>query len=137
MCNRRGARNQQDVWRALEQPGERDLHRCNAESFSNIGQLRRLQRREAAEREERHVGDVLLGAQIDERVVGPIEDAVAVLHLRDRRQWHHVELIVPELRRRELFRSEYESMTLRGNLGLPEYVNRYTSARQRTALASD
>jgi alkanesulfonate monooxygenase SsuD/methylene tetrahydromethanopterin reductase-like flavin-dependent oxidoreductase (luciferase family) len=48
-----------------------------------------------------------------------------------------VELVVPELRRRGRFRSEYESTTLRGNLGLPEYVNRHAAARQRTALASD
>jgi hypothetical protein len=26
---------------------------------------------------------------------------------------------------------------LRGNLGLPDYVNRYVAGRQRTALASD
>jgi len=30
-----------------------------------------------------------------------------------------IELVVPELRRRGLFRSEYEATTLRGNLGLP------------------
>ena len=48
-----------------------------------------------------------------------------------------VELVVPELRRRGRFRSEYESTTLRGNLGLPDYVNRHVVQRQRTALASD
>ncbi|HTG24582.1 MAG TPA: LLM class flavin-dependent oxidoreductase [Reyranella sp.] len=48
-----------------------------------------------------------------------------------------VELVLPELRRRGLFRTEYESTTLRGNLGLPDYVNRHTAGRQRTALASD
>ena len=48
-----------------------------------------------------------------------------------------VELVVPELRRRGRFRTEYESTTLRGNLGLPDYVNRHTAQRQRTALASD
>jgi FMN-dependent oxidoreductase (nitrilotriacetate monooxygenase family) len=48
-----------------------------------------------------------------------------------------VELVVPELRRRGRFRTEYESTTLRGNLGLPDYVNRHTAGRQRTALASD
>jgi alkanesulfonate monooxygenase SsuD/methylene tetrahydromethanopterin reductase-like flavin-dependent oxidoreductase (luciferase family) len=48
-----------------------------------------------------------------------------------------VELVVPELRRRGLFRTEYESTTLRGNLGLPDYVNRYTASRKRPALASD
>ena len=48
-----------------------------------------------------------------------------------------VELVVPELRRRGRFRTEYESTTLRGNLGLPDYVNRHVAQRQRTALASD
>ena len=48
-----------------------------------------------------------------------------------------VELVVPELQRRGVFRTEYESTTLRGNLGLPDYVNRHAAARQRVALASD
>jgi N-acetyl-S-(2-succino)cysteine monooxygenase len=30
-----------------------------------------------------------------------------------------VDLVVPELQRRGIFRTEYESTTLRGNLGLP------------------
>jgi hypothetical protein len=34
-------------------------------------------------------------------------------------------LVVPELQRRGLFRCEYEGTTLRGNLGLAAYVNRY------------
>lgn len=48
-----------------------------------------------------------------------------------------VELIVPELRRRGLFRTEYEGTTLRENLGLPAHVNRYTAARRHTALAGE
>ncbi|PZE78490.1 NtaA/DmoA family FMN-dependent monooxygenase [Curtobacterium sp. MCBD17_019] len=40
--------------------------------------------------------------------------------------------VVPILRERGLFRSEYEASTLRGNLGLPIPENRYTAAR-RTA----
>jgi FMN-dependent oxidoreductase (nitrilotriacetate monooxygenase family) len=36
-----------------------------------------------------------------------------------------VELVIPELRRRGLFRSEYEGCTLRENLGLARPVNRY------------
>ncbi len=48
-----------------------------------------------------------------------------------------VDLVVPELQRRGAFRTEYESTTLRGNLGLPDYVNQHTTGRQRTALASD
>lgn len=36
-----------------------------------------------------------------------------------------VEMVLPELRRRGLFRSEYEGQTLRENLGLRPIVNRY------------
>ncbi|WP_226623329.1 LLM class flavin-dependent oxidoreductase [Alloyangia pacifica] len=38
-------------------------------------------------------------------------------------------LVVPELRRRGLFREDYEASTLRGNLGISEPGNRYTLAR--------
>ena len=41
-----------------------------------------------------------------------------------------VDLLVPELRRRGLFRSEYEGPTLRENLGLPFPPNRHAAARQ-------
>lgn len=41
-----------------------------------------------------------------------------------------VELVVPELRRRGLFREEYEGTTLRENLGLSMPVNRYVAARE-------
>jgi alkanesulfonate monooxygenase SsuD/methylene tetrahydromethanopterin reductase-like flavin-dependent oxidoreductase (luciferase family) len=37
-----------------------------------------------------------------------------------------VEMVIPELRRRKLFRSEYEGSTLRGNLGLRPVTNRYS-----------
>ena len=40
-----------------------------------------------------------------------------------------VELVIPELQRRGLFRTAYESRTLRENLGLPYPVNRWTAAR--------
>jgi FMN-dependent oxidoreductase (nitrilotriacetate monooxygenase family) len=42
-----------------------------------------------------------------------------------------VELVIPELRRRGLFRTEYEGATLRENLGLPRPANRFTHARPR------
>jgi FMN-dependent oxidoreductase (nitrilotriacetate monooxygenase family) len=42
-------------------------------------------------------------------------------------------LVVPELQRRELFRTEYEGRTLRENLGLPRPANRHAGARQQTA----
>ncbi|MCD1617999.1 LLM class flavin-dependent oxidoreductase [Salipiger manganoxidans] len=38
------------------------------------------------------------------------------------------DLLVPELQRRGLFRTEYEGRTLRENLGLPPHRNRYTGA---------
>ncbi|QXZ81232.1 LLM class flavin-dependent oxidoreductase [Rhizobium sp. L51/94] len=41
------------------------------------------------------------------------------------------ELVLPELRRRGLFREEYEGTTLRENLGLSMPVNRYTAARNK------
>jgi hypothetical protein len=37
-------------------------------------------------------------------------------------------MVVPELRRRGLFRTEYEGGTLRENLGLPSVINRYSRA---------
>ncbi len=36
-----------------------------------------------------------------------------------------VDKVVPELQRRELFRTEYEGETLRENLGLPRPKNRF------------
>jgi FMN-dependent oxidoreductase (nitrilotriacetate monooxygenase family) len=38
------------------------------------------------------------------------------------------ELVVPELQRRKLFRTEYEGRTLRENLGLPRPVNRFATS---------
>jgi hypothetical protein len=41
-----------------------------------------------------------------------------------------VRLVLPELRRRGLFRDDYEATTFRGNLGLPEPRNRHVAARE-------
>ena len=38
-----------------------------------------------------------------------------------------VELVVPELQRRGLFRTEYEGRTLRENVGLPRPANRFVA----------
>ena len=46
-----------------------------------------------------------------------------------------VDLVIPELQRRGLFRTEYESSTLRGNLDLPFPENRYTTARDLVAAS--
>jgi hypothetical protein len=45
------------------------------------------------------------------------------------------ELVVPELQRRGLFRTEYEGTTLRDNLGLPRPENRYVQAIQKRAAS--
>ncbi len=44
-----------------------------------------------------------------------------------------VDQVLPILKERGLFRTEYESDTLRGNLGLPIPENRYTAARKADA----
>jgi hypothetical protein len=42
--------------------------------------------------------------------------------------------VVPILRERGIVREEYESTTLRGNLGLPIPENRYTKSRTEATL---
>jgi FMN-dependent oxidoreductase (nitrilotriacetate monooxygenase family) len=44
-----------------------------------------------------------------------------------------VDMVIPELQRRGLFRTEYEATTLRGNLGLPKPLNRHHLARLGSA----
>lgn len=44
-----------------------------------------------------------------------------------------VDLVIPELQRRGLFRTEYEGTTLRENLGLDRPVNQFTVRKQKAA----
>src|SRR5277367_6051438 len=69
MPDGRRTRDQQNVRRALKQPRQRDLHRRGPESVGDGRQLGRLQRREPAERKERHVRDTLAGQIVDQGVV--------------------------------------------------------------------
>ena len=46
-----------------------------------------------------------------------------------------VDFVLPELRRRGLFRTEYEGRTLRENLGLPKPENRWATRRRTAAPA--
>ncbi len=48
---------------------------------------------------------------------------------------YFVELVVPILQKRGLLRREYEAETLRGNLGLPFPINRYTASRHEAIAA--
>lgn len=53
-------------------------------------------------------------------------DGFNILPAKSPRDIHaFVDLVVPELRRRGLFRTEYEAKTLRQNLGLPPVVSRH------------
>jgi hypothetical protein len=45
-----------------------------------------------------------------------------------------VDLVIPELQRRGLFRTEYEGRTLRENLDLPRPINRWAADAQPKAL---
>ncbi len=47
-----------------------------------------------------------------------------------------VRLVVPELQRRGLFRTDYAGMTLRDHLGLDEPANRFTAARAQAAASA-
>ena len=44
-----------------------------------------------------------------------------------------IDLVIPELQRRGLFRTEYEGATLRENLGLPRPPNRFAAPQERLA----
>ncbi len=46
-----------------------------------------------------------------------------------------VDLVIPELQRRGLFRTAYEGRTLRENLGLPFPVNRHAAGRAASQAA--
>ena len=46
-----------------------------------------------------------------------------------------VELVVPELQRRGLYRTAYEGTTLRDNLGLPRPASRYASEAAKPQAA--
>lgn len=80
MCKRGPARDQKNVGRAAEQPGERNLHRGGIEALSHIGWDGRLQRGEASEWKEWHIGDAVVGKLIDQRIVCPMRQVVVVLH---------------------------------------------------------
>ena len=81
--DRRRAGDQQDVGRPVQQPRQRDLHRRGPESACDGQQGGRLQRREPAEREERHVSDALSGQVVDQGVVVAVGQVVVVLHAHD------------------------------------------------------
>ena len=81
--DRRRAGDQQEVRRTTEQPGQRDLHGRGTEARSDVGQGRRLQRVEAAERKERDISGAVAGQFVDHGIVTPMREVVLVLHADD------------------------------------------------------
>ena len=100
-------------------------------------------RREGAQRENltiRQLGAVVAGARGKNAIHGSAEEGRrlhgGVVRRRLRRLLRHaalyprrarrfLQLVIPELQRRGLFRTEYEGTTLRENLGLPRPESRY------------
>src|SRR5271165_5887824 len=86
MRDRRCTRDQQDVGRALQQPGERYLHWRRLQGRRGRVELRRLQRRKASQRKERHIGYASTRKVVDKSVVTSLRDVVHILdanNLRD------------------------------------------------------
>ena len=84
VVDRRRARDEQDVRRALQQPRQGDGHGGRAEAGGDGAEGVGLQRGEPTEGEVGHVGDALGGQRVDQRVVDPVGDVVEVLHADDR-----------------------------------------------------
>src|SRR5271165_4427418 len=80
MLHGRGTWDQQDVGRAVKQPGERDLHWGSSERGRSRIKRRRLQRSEASQREERHIGNAFAREVFDKSVVMPVRNVVEILH---------------------------------------------------------
>ena len=73
---------------------------------------------------------------LEEWFTGGAADGFNILPLTFPRELDDiVNLVIPELQRRGLFRTEYEGTTLRENLGLPKPRNRYTQAQEQAGAA--
>ena len=67
---------------------------------------------------------------------GALDGLNLAFRVRDELE-NFIDTVVPILQERGLYRREYESDTLRGNLGLPFPVNRYTRQREAAGTADD
>jgi alkanesulfonate monooxygenase len=99
--------------------------------------IRQLYKRVIGQRAHRVVigtpADIADG--LEEWFVGQAADGFNIMPLTFPRGLEEfIELVIPELRRRRLFRTEYEGRTLRENLGLPRPHNRWSAAAQGGAL---
>src|ERR1700756_2552311 len=85
MRDGRCTRDQQDIRRALQQPCESHLHRCNLQFRRGRVKRRRLQWSESSQWKERYVGHASAGEVVDKSIVPPLCHVVKVLHADDLR----------------------------------------------------
>src|SRR5215469_13353207 len=85
MVYRRGAGDQQNVRRTLQEPSKRDLHWTRLHRCRYPIEHRRLQRCEPSQREKRHISDTLPRESVDKGIVAAVCDVVEVLDTNDLR----------------------------------------------------
>jgi FMN-dependent oxidoreductase (nitrilotriacetate monooxygenase family) len=133
---------------ALDQPlpdlGDigKDSFRSTAEYYKRIAREENLTLRQLALRAANPKGEFVgtpetVADRMQELFEARAVDGFIIYpHLQTEGLRDFVDQVVPILRRRGLFRSDYESDTLRGNLGLSYPENRYTAARKRPEQAA-
>jgi alkanesulfonate monooxygenase SsuD/methylene tetrahydromethanopterin reductase-like flavin-dependent oxidoreductase (luciferase family) len=118
--------------------------RTNAEKIAKLARDRDLTLRQTVESISSPKPTPFAGApatvadQITRWFEGRALDGVNY-HIANPAQWRRFrEEVIPILQERGIVRQEYDSTTLRGNLGLPVPENRHTAARQQAfALAGE
>lgn len=83
MNNGRGTGDQQNIWRAMQQPSDGHLHGRGAKQTRYLRQNRGLQRAKATKREERHIRNAIITQVIDQLIVPAMHEIVVVLHADD------------------------------------------------------
>jgi FMN-dependent oxidoreductase (nitrilotriacetate monooxygenase family) len=114
--------------------GERSF-RTQAEHIVRVARERNLTLRQTVEFVDRMYRTPFAGsaatvaAELERWLVGGAADGFILMVNRPRELARFAAEVLPILRARGVFRTEYEADTLRGNLGLPIPVNVHTAAR--------
>lgn len=117
----------------------KDSFRSTAEYYLRIAREEKLTLRQLAYRAANPRGDFVgTPADVADKITRFFEERAVdgfIVNGTHKNLRRFVEQVVPMLQERGLFRKEYESDTLRGNLGLPFPENRYAKP-ERQALAN-
>ena len=81
--DRRGAGDQKNVGRAMQQPGERHLHRRRAEPCCDLESVEDWSGVKPPSGKNGHIGDAAARQFVDQRVVVAMHEVVVVLHADD------------------------------------------------------